>query len=59
MSEAMSDADELRIMAETLAPIHKYLAARLGVIADRVEQLTIDVKIYEQARTTRREHGES
>jgi len=37
MAGSMGDADELRIIAETLAPMSKHVAARLLEIAARVE----------------------
>lgn len=37
MGDHMGDADELRIMADTMGPMNKHLAARLLVIAARIE----------------------
>jgi hypothetical protein len=37
MAGSMGDADELRIIAETLAPMSKHVASRLLEIAARVE----------------------
>ncbi|HYH63359.1 MAG TPA: hypothetical protein VD866_01535 [Urbifossiella sp.] len=43
----MSDADELRIIAETVAMMNKHTAARLMEIADRVDALTRLVPVQE------------
>jgi hypothetical protein len=37
MGGHMSDADELRIMADTLGPMNRHLSSRLLVIAARIE----------------------
>lgn len=54
MGDHMGDADELRIMADTMGPMNKHLAARLLVIAARIEDTDRTVRALSASAWTER-----